>query len=163
LLKDAGISDDKNKLDNIWEEIPRKLKYHHHLIEVYVREKLKFKDISDSEVILKNAIKKKWDRKLVRLYGLVIGIDPDKQLATAESWLNQYPDDPILLLSLGRICVRNSLWSKAKTYLQKSLDIRENSDTLFEFANLYQKQGDYKQATVYYEKGLRLDKVRKRI
>ena len=33
LLKDAGISDDKNKLDNIWEEIPRKLKYHHHLIE----------------------------------------------------------------------------------------------------------------------------------
>ena len=163
LLKDAGISDDRKKLDNIWEEIPRKLKYHHHLIEVYVREKLKFKDISDSEVILKNAIKKKWDRKLVRLYGLVIGIDPDKQLATAESWLNQYPDDPILLLSLGRICVRNSLWSKAKTYLQKSLDIRENSDTLFEFANLYQKQSDYKQATVYYEKGLRLDKVRKRI
>ncbi len=163
LLKDAGISDDRKKLDNIWEQLPRKLKYHHDLIEVYVREKLKFKDISDSEVILKNAIKKKWDRKLIRLYGLVIGIDSDKQLATAESWLNQYPDDPILLLSLGRICVRNSLWSKAKTYLQKSLDIRENSDTLFEFANLYQKQGDYKQATVYYEKGLHLDKVRKRI
>ena len=77
-------------------------------------------------------------------------------MQTAESWLSSYSHDPVLLLTIGRICVRNSLWSKAKEYLQKSVDIQENSDVFFQFANLYQQQGDYKQAAIYYEKGLTL-------
>ena len=156
LLKDAGISGDRKKLNKLWEEIPRKLKHKHHLIEVYISERLKFEDTVDCEVLLKERIKRQWDRKLVRLYGLVIAKDSDKQLHTAESWLSTYTHDPALLLTLGRICIRNSLWSKAKEYLQKSADIQESSDTFFQFANLYQHQGDYKQAVIYYEKGLTL-------
>jgi HemY protein len=83
-------------------------------------------------------------------------VDSDKQLATAESWLSRYTHDPILLLTLGRICIRNSLWSKAREYLQKSINIQESGDTFFQFASLYKHQGDYKQATIYYEKGLAL-------
>ena len=156
LLKDAGISKDKKKLNKLWGEIPRKFKHKHHLIEAYISERLKFEDTIDCEVLLKDAIKRQWDRKLVQLYGLVIAKDLDKQLHTAESWLGTYANDPVLLLALGRICIRNSLWSKAKEYLQKSVDIQKSSDTFFQFANLYQHQGDYKQAAIYYEKGLTL-------
>ena len=156
LLKDAGISKDKKKLNKLWGEIPRKFKHKHHLIEAYISERLKFEDTIDCEVLLKDAIKRQWDRKLVQLYGLVIAKDLDKQLHTAESWLGTYANDPVLLLALGRICIRNSLWSKAKEYLQKSINIQESSDTFFQFANLYQQQGDYKQAVIYYEKGLAL-------
>ena len=156
LLKDAGISKDKKKLNKLWGEIPRKFKHKHHLIEAYISERLKFEDTIDCEVLLKDAIKRQWDRKLVQLYGLVIAKDLDKQLHTAESWLGTYGNDPVLLLALGRICIRNSLWSKAKEYLQKSIDIQKSSDTFFQFANLYQQQGDYKKAVIYYEKGLAL-------
>ena len=156
LLKDAGISGDRKKLNKLWEEIPRKLKRKHLLFEVYISERLKFEDTIDCEALLKDAIKRQWDRKLVRLYGLIVAQDPDKQLQTAESWLSSYSHDPVLLLTIGRICVRNSLWSKAKEYLQKSVDIQESSDVFFQFANLYQQQGDYKQAAIYYEKGLTL-------
>ena len=156
LLKESGNLNDEKKLNTLWQDIPRKLKHHHHLIEVYVSERLKFHDTSDCEVLLKGTIKRQWDRKLVRLYGLVASEDPDKQLITAESWLSSYTHDPVLLLTLGRICVRNSLWSKAREYLQKSIDIQESSDTFFQFASLYKHQGDYKQATIYFEKGIAL-------
>ena len=156
LLKDAGISGDRKKLNKLWDEVPRKLKNKHILIEAYISERLKFADTVDCEVLLKAAIKRQWDRKLVRLYGFVIAQDSDKQLHTAESWLSTYTHDPALLLTIGRICIRNSLWSKAKEYLQKSADIQESSDVFFQFANLYRDQGDYKQATMYYEKGLTL-------
>ena len=156
LLKDAGISGDRKKLNKLWEEIPRKLKHKHILIEAYISERLKFADTVDCEVLLKAAIRRQWDRKLVRLYGFVIAQDSDKQLHTAESWLSTYTHDPALLLTIGRICIRNSLWSKAKEYLQKSIDIKESADVFFQFANLYRDQGDYKQAAVYYEKGLAL-------
>jgi len=156
LLKGAGISKDEKKLNKLWGETPRKFKHKHRLIEAYISERLKFEDTIDCEVLLKDTIKRQWDRKLVRLYGLVIAKDLDKQLHTAESWLGTYANDPVLLLALGRICIRNSLWSKAKEYLQKSIDIQESSDAFFQFANLYQQQGDYKQAVIYYEKGLAL-------
>ena len=68
--------------------------------------------------------------------------------------------DPILFLTLGRISIRNSLWTKAKEYLQKSSDIEENADVFFEFAKLYQSQGDYKQASIYYERGIFLKKLK---
>ena len=156
LLKDAGISGDRKKLSKLWDEIPRKLKRKHLLLQAYIGERLKFEDIEDCEVLLKDAIKYQWDRKLVRLYGLLRAQDPDKQLQFAESWLSTYPHDPALLLTISRICIRNSLWSKAKEYLQKSVDIQESSDAFFQFANLHKHQGDYKQAAIYYEKGLTL-------
>ena len=156
LLKDTEISGDRKRLSKVWDEIPRKLKRKHLLLQAYIGERLKFEDTEDCEVLLKDAIKSQWDRKLVRLYGLLRAKDPDKQLHLAESWLSTYPHDPALLLTISRICIRNSLWSKAKEYLQKSVDIQESSDAFFQYANLYKHQGDYKQAAIYYEKGLTL-------
>ena len=154
LMQDAGNSGDRRKLTKLWGEIQHKLKKQHRLIERYVSERLKFEDTKDCEVLLKETIKRQWDRKLVRLYGFVVAKDSNKQLNTAETWLNNYTHDPALFLTLGRICIRNNLWSKANEYLQKSIDIQESSEAFFQFANLHQQQGDYKKAAIYYEKGL---------
>ena len=160
LLNEAGSVGDRNLLNKLWEDLPRKLKKQTSLIVVYITERIRFKDTSDCEVLLKQEIKRNWDRRLINLYGLVISTDADGQLETAESWLNNYKSDPILFLTLGRISIRNSLWTKAKEYLQKSSDIEENADVFFEFAKLYQSQGDYKQASIYYERGIFLKKLK---
>ncbi len=160
LLNEAGSVGDRNLLNKLWEDLPRKLKKQTSLIVVYITERIRFKDTSDCEVLLKQEIKHNWDRRLINLYGLVISTDADGQLETAESWLNNYKSDPILFLTLGRISIRNSLWTKAKEYLQKSSDIEENADVFFEFAKLYQSQGDYKQASIYYERGIFLKKLK---
>ena len=39
----------------------------------------------------------------------------------AENWLVQHPQDPVLLLTLGRLCRHQQLWGKAEDYLQRAL------------------------------------------
>ena len=154
LLKEAGNLDDREKLDLIWLNIPRKLKQHFYLIEVYVTERLKFKDTTDCEVLLRSALRRQWDHMLVRLYGLIIAADSDKQQATAESWLHDHARDPVLLLTLGRICMRNQLWGKAREFLQESIDVQANPEAYYEFARLHEHEGNREDASLCYEKGL---------
>jgi HemY protein len=156
LLKEAGDLNDKRKLNTIWSNIPRKLKQHFYLIEVYVTERLKFEGTIDCEVLLRGALKRQWDHMLVRLYGLVVAADSDKQQATAESWLHNHARDPVLLLTLGRICMRNQLWGKARDYLQESIDVQANPEAYYEYARLHEHEGNREDASVCYEKGLAL-------
>ena len=156
LLQEAGALKDKNKLNTIWINIPRKLKQHFYLIEVYVTERLKFEDTTDCEVLLRAALMRQRDHMLVRLYGLVIGADSDKQQAVAESWLNNHTRDAVLLLTLGRICMRKKLWGKARDYLQESIDVQANPEAYYEFARLHEHEGNKEDANICYEKGLAL-------
>ena len=156
LLKEAGAGKNKSQLDSVWLSIPRKLKQHFYLIEVYVVERLRFADTEDCEELLRAALKKNWDTILIRLYGLVQGRDQNKQLQVAESYLANHARDPVLLLSLGRICIRNKLWGKARDYLQESLEVQPNPEAYYEFARLHEHEGNREQAAECYEKGLTL-------
>ncbi len=156
LLKEAGNLNNKEKLNSIWSNIPRKLKQHFYLIEVYINERLKFDDTADCEILLRGALKRQWDNMLIRLYGLVVAGDTNKQLAVAESWLRNHARDPVLLLSLGRICMRNKLWGKARDYLQESIDVQAIPEAYYEFAQLLEHEGNTEEAAVCYEKGLAL-------
>ncbi len=156
LLKEAGGRGDKTALNEIWAHIPRKSKQHFYLIEVYVTERLKFDDTADCELLLKAALKRQWDRMLVRLYGLVIAADQIKQQTTAESWLDNHAQDAVLLLTLGRICRRNQLWGKARDYLQESIDVQENPEAYYELAQLHEHEGNREAANQCYAKGLTL-------
>ncbi|MGB1799659.1 MAG: heme biosynthesis protein HemY [Gammaproteobacteria bacterium] len=106
--------------------------------------------------MLRGSIKRQWDTPLVRLYGLVVGADRNKQLTIAESWLQNHARDAVLLLSLGRICMRNKLWGKAKDYLQESIDVQANPEAYYEFAKLHEHEGRTEAAAECYEKGLAL-------
>jgi HemY protein len=156
LLKEAGKLSNKDKLNMIWLSIPRKLKQHFYLIEVYIDERLKFDNTEDCELLLRRALKQQWDSMLVRLYGLVTGSDTNKQLSLAESWLQNHARDPVLLLSLGRICMRKKLWGKAREYLQESIDVQANPEAYYEFAQLHEHEGNREEAAECYEKGLAL-------
>ena len=156
LMKKAGSLKSREKLNEVWLSIPRKLKQHFYLIEVYVSERLRFDNTEDCEELLRGALKKNWDAILIRLYGLVTGKDPNRQMQVTESYLGNHARDPVLLLTLGRICMRNKLWGKARDYLQESLDVQPNPEAYYEFARLHEHEGDQQQAAACYQKGLTL-------
>jgi HemY protein len=156
LMKKAGGFHDRERLDKVWLSIPRKLKQHFYLIEVYVTERLRFENTEDCEELIRGALKKQWDSILVRLYGLVSGKDTGKQLQVAESYLNNHARDSVLLLTLARICMRDRLWGKARDYLQESLDVQPNPEAYYEFAKLHEHEGNKELAAECYEKGLTL-------
>ena len=155
-LREAGESHDRTRLDKEWADIPRKLTEEAKLIETYVRARLNFTDVSDCELLLRKTLKKKWNKSLSCLYGLVTGNNIVKQIQFAERMLVTHPDDAVLLLTLGRLCKRNSLWGKALTYLEDSLAVQPSAEAYQELALLLEQQGDHIAASTYFQLGLAL-------
>ncbi|HSR63794.1 MAG TPA: heme biosynthesis HemY N-terminal domain-containing protein [Gammaproteobacteria bacterium] len=156
LLQSAGDSADIRKLEDTWQSVPKKLKQELYLLEIYVLEKLRFADTADCEPLLRRVLKKNWDTGIVRLYGLVEGRDSSQQLAFAESLLPQHLHDATLLLTLGRLNMRNSLWGKARSCLEESIELHPTPEAYRELAALLEQQGDYSGASEYYQQGLTL-------
>jgi HemY protein len=156
LLQQAANASTRDKLMEVWKNIPRKLQSDAGLIEIYVSNRLNFPYTSDCETILHRALKKLWHAPLVRLYGLVESVDNSRQLKFAEHMLADHARDPVLLLTLGRLCIRGSLWGKAKTYLEESIEAQPNPDAYQELAALYERQGDHAAAVTFYQEGLKI-------
>jgi HemY protein len=156
LLKQVGMDADKEKLNNTWLNIPRKLRSEFHLVEVYTEEKLKLADASDCEPLIHKALKKQWDIALLGLYGLVEGKDIARQLKFAESFLSSHARESVLLLTLGRLSVKNKLWGKARTYLEESIDINPLPEAYRTLASVLDELGEHGAAAVQYQKGLEL-------
>ena len=156
LLRQAGNGQDRAALKNAWRSIPNKLKKESSLIGAYVRERLRQGDSSDCEALLRRALKRQWDPELVRLYGLVEGRNLKRQLEFAGNWLSQFPRDAELLLTLGRLCKKNHLWGKARSYLEQSIHARPDPATCQELAILLEQQGEHAAARSYLQEGLNL-------
>ena len=109
-----------------------------------------------AEEALRQALKREYNSHLARLYGLVRGSDPAKQLQTAEGWLKHHPEDPSLLLTLGRLCLQSSLWGKARDYLESSLRFQRNPETCAELARLLAQLGETERSNQLFQEGLGL-------
>jgi HemY protein len=151
--REAGLSD----LHDLWETVPRKLQKEPGVIYCYAKQLLNYPDDGhEIEYLIYKVLKKTWDMPLAKLYGIVKTTDPKKQLSHAETLLKQYPNEAVLLLSLGRICVRSQLWGKARSYFQESLNLEAHADTFAEYGKLLEHLGDSTAAMESYRDGLDL-------
>jgi len=156
LIRQAGQSNETGGLEALWLTIPKKLRKETSILAAYVQERLRSADTSDCEPLLRQVLKQQWDPACVRLYGLVQGSNPARQLTYAETLLHEYPRDPMLLLSIARLCRRNSLWGKARSCLEESLAQQASPEVYQELATLLEQEGDLAGAGAYYRKGLQL-------
>lgn len=156
LLRRAGSEPGREALDGVWRKIPQKLKKESSLIGAYVNERLRHADSSDCEPVLRRALKRQWDPELVRLFGLVEGRSLKRQMEFAEERLTRSPRDPALLLALGRLCKRNRLWGKARSYMEQSIEAGPDPAACRELAVLLDQQGEHDAARLYLQQGLNL-------
>jgi len=61
-----------------------------------------------------------------------------------------------LLLTLGRLCLQNSLWGKARDYLESSLQVQRNPEACAELARLLAQLGDTERSNQLFQEGLGL-------
>lgn len=156
LLTLAAQKGELNALRNSWQKTPKHVRQDLSMIRHYVRCLLILKANDDAEQLLREALKKQWDVDLVYIYGLIEAGDKDRQLAIAESWLKGHENNPVLLLTLGRLCKRNQLWGKARSFLNASLGIKPHSDTYKELGQLLEQLNERSEAVECYHKGLLL-------
>jgi HemY protein len=110
----------------------------------------------EAESLLRKALKQGYDARLVRLYGQLRSKDSAKQLQLAEGWLQQQPKDPLLLLSLGRLCLSCELWGKARDYFEASLLLQPDAENCAELARLLARLGDVGRSNQLLQQGLEL-------
>ncbi len=156
LLGQAASDDDPAKLRQSWERIPRKLQTHEELVVCYAQHLMERGRNDQAQEIVFNAMRKQWSEMLIELYGQIKSSNPSKQLSAAEGWLSRKADDAVLLLTLGRLCLRCKLWGKARSYLESSLAICASSTTYRELGALLEQLEEPIKAMECYRAGLEL-------
>jgi len=155
LIQQANWNDNElAKLQQLWQTLSRVLKKDAYLIEIYCEKLISLNASDEAELILRNALKKEWHPNLVRLYGLVKSSQLEKQLTFAESLSKDHDNHALLLLTLGRLCMHNDLWGKARAYLEASIGNKELSETYKELGLLMEYLNEPGLAAEYFKKGL---------
>lgn len=143
-------------LQRAWQQLTSAQRQEPALVLAYAEQLRQLGAQGEAEEVLRGALKRNYDSHRVRLYGLLRGKDPVKQLQTAEGWLKAHPADPSLLLTLGRLCLQNSLWGKARDYLESSLKLQRNPEACAELARLLAQLGETDRSNQLFQEGLNL-------
>jgi HemY protein len=149
-------ADEVAVVDAAWSAVPRNLKNHVDLLEAYFASLVRAGQQDRAEKELAAQLKREWRAPLVRLYGTIESSDPARQLRRAEGWLREHPEDIDLLLAAARLCLRNELWGKARSYLETVVSIRPTPEAYQEYGRLLNQLGEADAAAEAYKSGLNL-------
>ena len=145
---------DLDRLHVIWKKVPKLLQSDVGIAEIYVRNLIKCEDYDSAERVILRGLKQAWQPALVREYGYLKGQNASRQLSQAEKWLQAHPDDPQLLLCLGRLSARNQVWSKSRLYFESSYRVEHSAEICAELGRLLTSFGEIEAATAYFREGL---------
>lgn len=152
----AAAPADADALRAIWSELPKSVRESADAIQRYARRLQEAGAADEAEKRLRQYLNKHWDERLVREYGLLRTSDTGRQLGHAEHWAKSRSQSPLLLLTLGRLSVRQRLWGKARSYFESSLGAQPRAETCHELAELLEQLGETGVARDYYRQGLEL-------
>ncbi|WP_114239675.1 heme biosynthesis HemY N-terminal domain-containing protein [Dyella sp. C9] len=118
---------DPAALNTLWSQLPKAQRRVPAAVDAYARQAASFGMVLPAMDEVESALRREWSPLLIETYGALGGDDIEARLRRAESWLDGHPNDAALLLTLGRMCVRQQLWGKATQYLERSLALEPSS------------------------------------
>lgn len=154
--ENLGRAADAEAVLNAWNSVPKNLRTDTSLLEAYFAALIRTEQHDKAEKEIAAELKREWRAPLVRLFGMIAGSDPAKQLSRAEGWLKPHPDDPDLLLAAARLCLKNELWGKARSYLETAISIRPSPEAYEEYGRLLNQLGESEAAADAYKAGLNI-------
>ena len=139
-------------------KIPAEFKRRGKVAATAARALIQHGDGIQAQQILADSLNAQWDSDLVALYGDCQSGDVVAQIDQAEKWLNQHRLDAGLLLALGKLCVHQKLWGKAKNYLDASISVSPSHAAYTSLGHLSELLGKSEEAYHYYQQAVELKK-----
>jgi len=153
-LPAAAPEEEAAEVDRRFESLKAQRRKDPRILERYARRLIENGSHDKAEQVLRTGIKRTWDSDLVYLYGIAKTSKPDAALKTAEGWTKNHPDDPELLLTLGRLAMQNKIWGKARSYLEASIASGGRNEAHRELGRLLEQLGETSAALGTYKDGL---------
>lgn len=145
-----------DSLNASWNQLPPPVQQDQALLAVYIEQLLRLGAHAQAGQLLREQLGRDWNQRFVYLFGDAQEIDVAAQQSRAEQWLEKHPHDPVLLLSLGKISLRNRLWGKARSYLEASISRQPTAEAYHFLATLLEQLEEPEAAAECYRKGLAL-------
>jgi len=145
---------DLASLQQIWQNLPKAMQLDPPVLAEYVEKSAAWGQEQELAYLIEKSIKKQWDDRLVHQYGRLQVSPAFDRLKVAEKWLKKQPENPILLLTLGRLACRSQLWGKGQDYLKQSLKLRPEVETFHALALCYEAEGAQEQAALTYKEAI---------
>jgi HemY protein len=142
MLKAAGTSRQRGELEQAWHEVTKSLARRPDVVVAYARAAIACDAAEPAEKALRELLNEQWDEAALLAYGELEVAEPLSQLQTVEKWLNNHPQDAVLLLTCARCCIRNELFGKARSYLEASIGLRPRLETYQMLAKLLEASGE---------------------
>jgi HemY protein len=152
----AGETARLEALKTAWEGTPADFRGRPDIRGAYLRGLARFGADAEVAAQITQMLKSGYDGELVEIYSELGGLDPVGQLATVEQWLNQHGEKPELLLAAGRVCTRNRLWGKARSYLDAALRVQPSPQIYLALAKVCEQAKQPEEAALFYRRGLEL-------
>ena len=153
-LRDLGAAQELASVQAHWGELSRRSQREPALVLEYVRALERCQQQTLAAEQAASCLDRTWDAALVREFGLIDSGDSAGQLKRAEGWLGAHRDDPVLLLTLGRLCRRQNLHARARAYLEDSVARDASPETCRELGELLLRMDDTRAAAGWLVQGL---------
>ena len=154
LLERARHANGGQGLTSTFDGLGRDVRYTSDVMKSYIDLLLETEQEEKAEEALREGLKHVWHDELVEIYGRLKGKDANKQLLFAEQQLKERPNDPLLLLTLGRLALRVNDLEKAREYLQTGLSIKGLAELHAEMGKVMLAEGDETLACEHFQLAL---------
>jgi HemY protein len=160
LHKASTQSVNDNELKTIWSSFHKTLQKRELVMEAYLRALLSSGNSEEAVNLLTKFIKHQWSDRLIELLGYIDTKDAAEQILLVEGWVKDRPKNVNLMLTLGRLSLRNKLWGKAREYFELALRLSNNtrlsSEINAELGRLLEHLGEHEQSLTCYRQAINL-------
>jgi HemY protein len=147
---------DTRALEDAWRKVPQQERTNRRVAIAGAQCFIALGGCARAHAIIEEALAVEWDSELIGLYAECDGGDTRARIERAEGWLKHYPEDAVLLLTLGRLCAQQELWGKAQSYLDASIAIEPTYTAHLELARLHERLGSTEAARRHQRESLEL-------
>lgn len=154
LLRIAADKQDIEQLNQTWEALPKKWRQDSQTIKLYTDYLIAQHHSDEAATLIAKQLKKHWQADLVTNYGLAISSDINKQITTAEGWLEKHPREPELLLCLGRLCFAGKLLGRAEHTLNACISTSPSPEAYKMLGQVLEALSKPDEALVAYKQAL---------
>lgn len=141
-------------LQTYWSGLPKKHQLDPEVLSEYVEQCLSFQQEQGLKEWIEKSVGKLWSDRLVYQYGRLSTGPAFERLKAAEKWLDGRKENPVLLLTLGRLACQSQMWVMAQNYLKQSLKLYPQLETFHALATCYESEGKTSEASLIYKEAI---------